>query len=189
MRQGRAAAAGEAADEPAGEATDAAPAADGATALGATAPDDLPPDMLENGKLPGAAHDAATNTTAAPEVAESRLSRRVWLWLGWLNMGLAALGAVLPIMPTVIFLIFAAACFARSNPVLERKLLEHPVFGEHIVAWRERRAITRIGKWGATLGMAGGAAFGLFFLPEPWRYVGSAAALLVLPWIWTRPER
>ncbi|MEE4349849.1 MAG: YbaN family protein [Pacificimonas sp.] len=115
--------------------------------------------------------------------------RQVYLWLGWLNVGLGAIGAVLPVMPTVIFLIFAAACFARSNPRLEAKLLRHPVFGEHIIAWRERRAITKKGKWAASLGMIVGAAFGLLFLPPPISFIGSAVAAIFVPWVWTRPDR
>ncbi|MBZ6379306.1 hypothetical protein B5C34_08455 [Pacificimonas flava] len=116
------------------------------------------------------------------------MARRLYLWAGWLNVGLAAIGAVLPVMPTVIFLIFAAACFANSNPRLEAKLLAHPLFGQHIIAWRERRAINRKGKWASTLGMLTGAAFGLVFLPPPWMFAGSAIAAVFIPWVWSRPE-
>lgn len=119
----------------------------------------------------------------------SPVVRRLYLWAGWANVGLAAIGAILPVMPTVIFLIIAAACFARSNPKLEAKLITHPVFGEHILAWRERRAITKKGKWAATLGMLCGAAFGIAFLPSPWKWAGSVVAAIFIPWIWTRPDK
>ena len=104
-------------------------------------------------------------------------------------LALGTVGAVLPVMPTVIFLIAAAACFARSNPAWEARLTRHPVFGPHIRAWRDRRAISRKGKWAATLGIIGGAAFSLAFVPAPWGWVTPLVTVLLLPWIWMRVER
>ena len=71
----------------------------------------------------------------------NRLSRPAWLGLGLFFVLLGFIGALLPLMPTTIFLILAAGCFARSSPRLENWLLTHPHFGHHIVAWREKGAI------------------------------------------------
>jgi uncharacterized membrane protein YbaN (DUF454 family) len=81
-----------------------------------------------------------------------------WLWfcLGWLMVALGVIGALLPVMPTTIFLILAVGCFARSSPRFERKLLEHPRYGPALRAWREQGAVSRKGKAFA----AGGMAFG-----------------------------
>ena len=48
-----------------------------------------------------------------------------WLWFaaGWLMVALGFIGAMLPVMPTSIFLIMAVGCFARSSPRFERWLL------------------------------------------------------------------
>ncbi|SDZ30342.1 hypothetical protein SAMN04487939_1355 [Lysobacter sp. yr284] len=79
-----------------------------------------------------------------------------WLWfaLGWLMVALGAIGALLPVMPTTIFLILAVGCFARSSPKFERRLLEHPRYGPALRLWREQGAISRKGKRFAGLGMA-----------------------------------
>lgn len=79
-----------------------------------------------------------------------------WLWfaLGWLMVALGAIGALLPVMPTTIFLILAVACFARSSPAFERRLLEHPRYGPALRLWREQGAISRKGKLFAGAGMA-----------------------------------
>lgn len=86
-----------------------------------------------------------------------------WLWfgLGWSMVALGLVGALLPVMPTTIFLILAAACFARSSPRLEAWLLDHPRYGRSLRLWREQGAISRKGKAFAAAGMALGYA--LFF--------------------------
>ena len=55
-------------------------------------------------------------------------------------------GAFLPVMPTVVFMIIAAWCYARGNPALKRKLLAHPTFGPPVRDWEEHRAISLRGK-------------------------------------------
>src|SRR3546814_13126828 len=74
------------------------------------------------------------------------MKRHFYLVSGWASLGLGALGAFLPLLPTVPFVILAAFCFARSSPRLEASLVTHPQFGHHIVAWREKGAISRTGK-------------------------------------------
>lgn len=59
-----------------------------------------------------------------------RASPTRWLLAaaGVLCVGLAAVGVVLPGVPTTIFLIMAAWCFTRSCPWLEEKLVRAPLF-------------------------------------------------------------
>jgi len=120
---------------------------------------------------------------------QGRLSRPLWLVLGFVFVGLGFIGALLPLMPTTIFLILAAGCFARSSPRLEAWLLDHPRFGPTLVAWREQGAIPRKGKAMACAGMALG--YGLFAWgarPGPWLAVGVGAAMLGCAWyVLSRP--
>jgi len=118
----------------------------------------------------------------------ARLVRRVYLFLGLLAVALGAIGIFLPILPTVPFMLLAAFFFARSNPVWEQRILDHPRFGPPIRAWRERGAIGRGAKLAAILAMSGSAALGLWLLPEPSRYVPLAIAVICGGWIATRPS-
>jgi uncharacterized membrane protein YbaN (DUF454 family) len=82
-------------------------------------------------------------------------------------------------MPTTIFLILAAWCFARSSPALEAWLLDHRKFGPPLRAWRQQGAISRPAKCMACTGMATG--FVLFWMgahPSVWLAVLVAALLL-----------
>lgn len=115
--------------------------------------------------------------------------RIFWFSLGMVALGLGVIGAFLPILPTVPFLLVAAFGFARSSPRFHDWLLSHPVFGPPIRDWRESGAIGRRAKWLATASIA--AAFiPPILLGLPLWLVALQAAILicVLIFIWTRPE-
>lgn len=116
------------------------------------------------------------------------MRRHLYLIAGFVSLGLAVIGALLPVMPTTVFVILAAWCFARSSPRLERKLLEHPRFGPHIVRWREKGAISRSGKIAASVAFALSIVLTLIFARMPWPLVTITAAVVIGGWIWTRPE-
>lgn len=116
------------------------------------------------------------------------MRRHLYLLAGFACLGLAVIGAILPVMPTTVFMILAAYCFARSSPALERRLLEHPQFGPHIMRWRARGAISRTGKKAATIAFAISIALSFALTALPWPLVTLAAAATVGGWIWTRPE-
>ncbi|MES2986727.1 MAG: YbaN family protein [Pseudomonadota bacterium] len=114
--------------------------------------------------------------------------RIAYLIGGFVSLGLAVIGAILPVMPTTVFVILAAFCFARSSPRLEARLLDHPIFGPHILSWRERGAISRKGKVAATIAFAVSIIVALIFAPWPWSTAPVFAALVIGSWIWARPE-
>lgn len=101
---------------------------------------------------------------------------------------IGVIGLVLPLLPGTVFLILAAASFARSSPRLEEWLLNHPKLGPPVLKWRETGAIPRKAKIIACLSMA--FSFGLVIVTAP--PIGivmaglslSAAALYVA----TRPD-
>ncbi len=117
--------------------------------------------------------------------------RAAILVAGFLCVGLAALGVVLPLLPTTPFLLLAAACFARSSPRFYRALLGNRVFGPLIRDWREHRSIPLHAKVMAitAIALVLGSTI-LFAVREPALRIGLAAfgAGLCL-WLWRLPTR
>ena len=88
--------------------------------------------------------------TNEPVPIESRTTsspNRLWLVaLGHLCIALAVIGAILPVMPTTVFVIVAAWCYARGSPRFHRWLSENPVFGPVVRNWEANRAMSRRAK-------------------------------------------
>lgn len=116
------------------------------------------------------------------------IKRRLYLVAGVTSVALGGIGAFLPLLPTVPFLILAAFCFARSSPALEARLMNHPRYGHHLVAWRERGVVSRRAKWSATLAFAISVGLGFLTLVVPWSLIPLGVAAICLTWLWLRPE-
>ncbi len=69
------------------------------------------------------------------------MQRILLLIAGWLAMGLATLGIILPLLPTTPFLLLAAWCFARSSPRFHYWLLNRSVFGRYLRHWQQYQAV------------------------------------------------
>jgi uncharacterized membrane protein YbaN (DUF454 family) len=63
--------------------------------------------------------------------------RWVWFAAGWVAVGLGGIGIVVPGLPTTVFFIIAASCFARSSPRFEQWVLDLPKIGPMV---RDHRA-------------------------------------------------
>ena len=114
--------------------------------------------------------------------------RTLYRVLGYFAVALGAIGAFLPIMPTVPFLLLAVYFFARSSPELEKKILDHPHWGPQVKDWRERRAISRRAKTLAIGAMTTGAVFTYFTLGAPYYWISIAILVIAGSWIATRNE-
>ena len=104
-----------------------------------------------------------------------------WLWFaaGWLSVGLGALGVIVPGLPTTVFFIVAAWCFARCSPRFEQWVLDLPKIGPMVRDHRAGLGMSRRAKAMAVsmiVLFAGGS--GLFLIEN--RAVGAVVVALGL---------
>lgn len=75
------------------------------------------------------------------------------LGAGYLSCGLGVAGAVLPVLPSTIFWIIAAICFARSSPRMYARIMSCPRIGPAVEDFVLHGVIRRRGKIVALAGM------------------------------------
>lgn len=113
--------------------------------------------------------------------------RPLWLAAGAFSLAAAAIGLLLPLLPTVPFLLLAAFCFSRGSQRIERWMLEHPQLGPPIRDWRASRAVPLRAKQLATLMMTVSCLGAWWLLPPPWRWLPAACCAVVAVWLWRLP--
>ena len=69
-------------------------------------------------------------------MVRNRTLRGMLLALGWLWLGIAFVGVVIPVIPTTGPVILAAYLFSRSSERFDRWLLENRFFGPIVRDWR-----------------------------------------------------
>ena len=114
----------------------------------------------------------------------------LFLWLGHVLLGLGFIGVFLPLLPTTVFWIGAALCYAKSSPERYHRLLGHSHAGEAIKDFLDHGVISRKGKWAAVLGMSAAAIIivlldnGLLFTSLSLMIIAAGAAYVL-----TRPSQ
>jgi uncharacterized membrane protein YbaN (DUF454 family) len=98
--------------------------------------------------LPTEQRDVENPAPTHPEGPEGHLSQSAgkrWLLigLGTICVIIGLIGIVVPGLPTTIFLIMAAACYARGSTRLHDWLLTHRLLGPPVKDWYKHRSLTR----------------------------------------------
>ncbi len=121
---------------------------------------------------------------------DSRFVRMLYITAGITALLLGALGAVLPILPTVPFVLLAAACFARGSEHFHRKLLANRIAGPMIREWCLYRSIPRRAKRWAYTVMALSFGTSILIVPAVWHQIMLIIIGTILAiFIWRVPVR
>lgn len=91
-------------------------------------------------------------------------ARLVYLSIGWSAVGLALAGAVVPGLPTTVFVLIASYCFSKSSPRFQRWLWNHRWLGPILQRYARHGGLSRGAKRAALTAM--------------WTSVAISAALL-----------
>lgn len=121
--------------------------------------------------------------TASPQTQKSSEQKPPHIllqkYLGIFLVGLAALGVLLPVLPTTPFLLLAARCFSKSSNRWHDWLMRNKTFGSLIRNWEERQCISRRTKLVATSSVClVGTYTVVFALVNTYAQVATAALLI-----------
>ncbi len=120
------------------------------------------------------------------------LKQKLMIALGWIFVGLGTIGAVLPVMPTTVFMIIALWIFSKSSPRFHKMLLENKWFGPGLQQWEESKSISRESKRRATVVIV--ISFGLSIAVLHGRsglqimLASLAISVLLIIWLIKEPE-
>ncbi len=129
-------------------------------------------------------------TEDSREVSKRRRLAWAWAAAGYVFFGIGLVGVVLPVLPTTIFWIVAAGCFAKGCPAMARKIYAWPGVGPAVEAFLSHGVIERKAKVSALIGMTGAAVILLLTpLPLPSILVTLAVMALAALYVATRPGR
>lgn len=126
----------------------------------------------------------------ARAVRISRTGRLALRALGGLFFLVGLAGIVLPLLPTVVFWILAALCWARSAPDWHRRLTAHPRYGAPIAGFLDHGVVPRQAKgYALTAIVLSGAVSSLALAGPTWLLLSLWVVLAAVSvWILSRPE-
>lgn len=117
------------------------------------------------------------------------LTRWSALILAYFFLALAALGLLLPGLPTVPFLLLTAWFAAKGSERLHRWLYAHPHLGRLLIDWEQQGAVSRPSKIVAVILLSSSWIVMYLRLDKPWLLAGLGALFVaVIAFLLTRPE-
>jgi uncharacterized membrane protein YbaN (DUF454 family) len=115
--------------------------------------------------------------------------RWAWWLLAYTSLGTGIVGIFVPGLPTTVFILIAAWAATRGSEKLRHRLITDPRFGPVIADWENYGAVSRRGKWMASLAMAACTVIVLLVVSKPWVWCVSIGPMVVVSiWLWLRPE-
>ncbi len=74
------------------------------------------------------------------------IKQKLMIALGWFFVILGIIGALLPVMPTTVFLIIALGLFSKSSPRFHQMLLNNKFVGKDLKQWEQNKTMSRSSK-------------------------------------------
>jgi uncharacterized membrane protein YbaN (DUF454 family) len=110
------------------------------------------------------------------EASDIKISQRpIVRWslmlAGTVLVGIGILGIFLPLLPTTVFFLMAAWCYARSSKRFYDWLHHNKVFGKYLKSYREGKGITPSGKISTIIILWSGILYSIFVTHLLWLHL------------------
>ncbi|HXK72250.1 MAG: YbaN family protein [Clostridia bacterium] len=70
------------------------------------------------------------------------MKKIIFMILGFLTFGLAAVGCIIPILPTVPFLILSSLCFMQTSEKINNWFQSTKIYKKHFLPYKEQKGMT-----------------------------------------------
>lgn len=107
------------------------------------------------------------------------LSKALWVGLGFFSLGIGAIGAVLPFLPTFPFLMLTLACFAKSSERLHQWFVSTRLYKNNLESYVVSRSMTLRTKMAIMLSVSFVMGAGFLMMSR----VPAARIALALVWL------
>ena len=116
------------------------------------------------------------------------MKKYMYMSLGFVCLGMAYVGVIVPGIPFSIFLVIAAWAFAKSNDRMHQWLYNHKYFGPFLTNWVNKQVFPTKGKYAMIIVMSSSLLF-LWFTTENIKAVAWSGGFmaLVAVWAWRYP--
>lgn len=108
------------------------------------------------------------------------IKKIAYMLVGFIGLGLGALGAALPLLPAFPFLLLAAVCFGKSNEKLDAWFKGTNLYKNNLESFVKGQGMTKKAKIRVLSLISGLMAFGFFMMGNA---PVAARATLVVVWI------
>ncbi len=121
----------------------------------------------------------------------SPVVRALLIGLGTLSVGVGILGIFLPLLPTTIFLLGGAACYARASERFYTGLMSNRLCGPILREWRTHRSVPRRARITALTVIVLTFAATIVFLSPRWplQILLAGVGVFVFSIVWRLPVR
>lgn len=110
-----------------------------------------------------------------------KLSKIIYTIIGCLSLALGSVGAVLPILPTVPFLMLSALCFAKSSEKLNTWFKQTKIYKNNLESYARGEGMTMRTKTKILLTVTALMAVGFVVMLSKRVYIG--CILLLIVWL------
>jgi uncharacterized membrane protein YbaN (DUF454 family) len=113
----------------------------------------------------------------------TKIKKYLWMAAGFLFLGIAYIGVIVPGIPWSTPSLIAAYCFAKSSKRFHDYMLNHKLFGPFIKDWADGRVYPAKVKWIMFLSMDASLVI-MWFATQNWKAVAGMSVFFALVLIW-----
>lgn len=113
----------------------------------------------------------------------AKVKKYLWMTAGFLFLGIAYIGVVVPGIPWSTPCLIAAYCFGKSSERFHNYMINHKVFGPFITNWRDGKVYPNKVKWIMFICMDASLVI-MWFATQNWKAVAGMGVFFALVLLW-----